>query len=193
MNNRKFELQAMGRGLFVSAHKLSPLEVGLVKEYCMENEEDTQYISTLLDGVLEDYDPFETSEWQTGVLALVDNVSLDICDSEGNKVFSLTDILNSGAEVIDDYDLQYEVEPKDGDLLLFCEDYKGNVASWVFPESTDLKAPLLAKDFSIKIGRIDINEDQTEYIEKVFYKGVELEQSYDNISMEGKGAYSALF
>jgi hypothetical protein len=189
MNKTRYELQALGRGLLVSTHRLSLQEFGAVKGYCKENEEDLEYISTSLDGVLEDYDPFETNEWQTGILPLLSGLSLDLLDFGGKQLFSISSPLEGGIEAIDEYDLQYEVEPKDGNLLLFCEDYKGHVASW-FLESDSI--PTLG-DFSFKVGRIDINEEQTEYIEKLFYKGVELERNYDNISMEGKGAYHALF
>ena len=189
MSKMQYEILALGRGLLVTTHKLNPLEVELVQEYCRESEEDLEFISTSLDDVLEEYDPFDTNEWQTGILPLLSGLSLDLVNSEGKQLFSVSNPQEVGMEVIDEYDLQYEVEPKDGNLLLFCEDYKGHVASWLL-ESDSVPA---LEDISFKVGRIDINEDQTEYIEKLFYKGVELERIYDDISMAGKGAYHALF
>jgi hypothetical protein len=184
----KYQLKVHGWELNASAHSLTNDQVEDLKEYQEENgHDDLSEMAWEIETVVDEYEPFSTNMWVIDVPMENDRLSFILEDENGQEVstFSLDDMTDH-YEVVEDYDSKdyngYPEEGGDENILLFLEENKGIVYSFNF-ESEEVPT---AKDFSYIRGSIDTPEGDWDFVDKVFFKGTELEVDFDSQDTRGK-------
>lgn len=184
----KYQLKVHGWELNASAHSLTNDQVEDLKEYQEENgHDDLSEMAWEIETVVDEYEPFSTNMWVIDVPMENDRLSFILEDENGQEVstFSLDDMTDH-YEVVEDYDSKdyngYPEEGGDENILLFLEENKGIVYGFNF-ESEEVPT---AKDFSYIRGSIDTPEGDWDFVDKVFFKGTELEVDFDSQDTRGK-------
>lgn len=186
---KKYQLKVYGWDLNASAHSLTNQQVQVIKEYQEENEcDDLSEVAWELDSIIEGYEPFDTNMWVINKPFFSDKLIFTITDENDEEIteFSLSDITNH-VEIDEDSEGEnyqgYPLENKNENILLFIEENKGLICGYNF-ESEEVPTP---KDFSYLVGSIDTPEGDWDLIDKVFFKGTELEINFDYQNTSGKG------
>jgi hypothetical protein len=186
---KKYQLKGLGWCGEVTAHKLTPAQVKVVKAHAKEEGIDLDGLGNMED-VLEDYNCYDTNLWQSGVLPFLHSSCYALVDSKNKILFSIEKFENTqdGArfETIDKP--EFCAKRGKGNTLVYCEEHKGTTAVWNI-ESDETPQP---KDFTFTLGKLEIDGDETPFVSTVYYKGKELERDYDEEMIVGKAAYSNL-
>ena len=184
----KYKLRLHGWELNASAHSLTNEQVEDLKEYQEENgNDDLSEIAWEIETVVEEYEPFNTNMWVIDVPMDNDKLTFILEDEEGEEVttFKLDDMTDH-YEIDEDYDSDsrngYPEEGGDENILLFLEENKGIVYGFNL-ESEEVPT---AKDFSYIRGSIDTPDGEWDFVDKVFFKGTELEVDFDFQETRGK-------
>jgi hypothetical protein len=156
-----------------------------VREHCEESGIELFEDVGNLEDVLDTYNMYDTNMWQTGTVPVVGSTSYGLYDSQSHEIFMLEDI-HSQAEFAGEL---YEVKKGAGNVVVVAEEHKGTSAVWVL-QTIETPKP---EDFEFKLGRIVVGDDETEFVESVFYKGQELDKDYDAEFIVGKAFSSRLF
>ena len=185
---KKYQLKVYGWELNASAHSLTNQEVQVVKEYQEDNRyDDLSEVAWELESIIEGYEPFSTNMWVITKPFYSDKLTFTITDENGEEVteFSLNDITNH-SEIDEDYEGEnyqgYPLENKNENILLFLEENKGLVCEFNF-ESEETPT---SKDFSYLVGSVETPDGDWDLIDKMFFKGTELEENFDNQNTTGK-------
>lgn len=184
----KYQLKVYGWELNASAHSLTDQEVEQVKEYQEENGyDDLSEMAWDLETVVEGYEPFSTNMWVIDKPMDNDRLSFIIADEKGEDITTFDlDEMTDHYEIDENYEsIDYQGYPTEGEkenILLFLEENKGIVCGFNF-ESDEVPTP---KDFSYIPGTIGTEDGDWDFIDKVFFKGTELEVDYDFQSTNGK-------
>lgn len=184
----KYKLRVHGWELNASGHSLTNDQVDDLKDYQEENGHDelsemAWEIETVVDG----YEPFSTNMWVIDVPMDNDRLSFILEDENEQEVttFKLDDMTDH-YEIDEDYDgKNYNGYPEEGgeeNILLFLEENKGVVYGFNL-ESEEVPT---AKDFSYVRGSIETPDGDWDFVDKVFFKGTELEIDYDFQDTIGK-------
>lgn len=184
----KYQLKVYGWELNASAHQLTDQEVEDLREYQEDNGyDDLSEMAWDIETVVEDYEPYSTNMWVMDKPMDNDALTFILSDENGNEIsqFGL-DEMTDHYEIDEDYEsIDYKGYPTEGEeenILLFLEEGKGVVYGFNF-ESDEVPTP---KDFSVTPGTIGTPEQDWDIIDKVFFKGKELEVDYDFQGTNGK-------
>ena len=184
----KYKIRLHGWELNASAHSLTNEQVEDLKEYQEENgNEDLSEIAWEIETVVEEYEPFNTNMWVIDVPMDNDKLTFILEGEDGEEVttFKLDDMTDH-YEIDEDYDGDnrngYPEEGGDENILLFLEENKGIVYGFNL-ESEEVPT---AKDFSYVRGSIDTPDGEWDFVDKVFFKGTELEVDFDFQETRGK-------
>lgn len=184
----KYKLRIHGWELNASAHSLTNEEVDNLKEYQEENgHNDLSEMAWEIETVVDGYEPFSTNMWVIDVPMDNDRLSFILEDENGQEVttFNLDDMTDH-YEIDEDYDGRnlngYPEEGGDENILLFLEENKGVVYGFNL-ESEEVPT---TKDFSYIRGSIETPDGDWDFVDKVFFKGTELEVDYDFQDTRGK-------
>ncbi len=184
----KYKLRVHGWELNASAHSLTNEEVDNLKEYQEENgHDDLSEMAWEIETVVDGYEPFSTNMWVIDVPMDNDSLSFILEDENEQEVttFKLDDMTDH-YEVDEDYDSKnyngYPEEGGDENILLFLEENKGVVYGFNL-ESEEVPT---AKDFSYIRGSIETPDGDWDFVDKVFFKGTELEVDHDFQDTRGK-------
>ena len=184
----KYKVRLHGWELNASAHSLTNEQVEDLKEYQEENgNEDLSEIAWEIETVVEEYEPFNTNMWVIDVPMDNDKLTFILEGEDGEEVttFKLDDMTDH-YEIDEDYDSDsrngYPEEGGDENILLFLEENKGIVYGFNL-ESEEVPT---AKDFSYVRGSIDTPDGEWDFVDKVFFKGTELEVDFDFQETRGK-------
>jgi hypothetical protein len=184
----KYKLRLHGWELNASAHSLTNEQVEDLKEYQEENgNDDLSEIAWEIETVVEEYEPFNTNMWVIDVPMDNDKLTFILEGEDGEEIttFKLDDMTDH-YEIDEDYDSDsrngYPEEGGDENILLFLEENKGIVYGFNL-ESEEVPT---AKDFSYVRGSIDTPDGEWDFVDKVFFKGTELEVDFDFQETRGK-------
>lgn len=184
----KYQLKVVGWELNASAHSLTNEQVEDIRNYQDENGyDDLNEMAFELETVVDGYEPFSTNMWVLDKAMDNDALLFVVTDEDDTEVcrFELNEMTDH-YEIEDNYestDYQgYPVEGEEENILLFLEEGKGLVYGFNF-ESDETPKP---EDFSYIPGTIGTPEQDWDIIDKIFFKGNELEIDYDFQSTVGK-------
>ena len=183
-----YKLIVHGWELNASAQSITDQQVQELNEYQEENgQDDLSEMAWELETVIEGYEPFSTNMWVIDVPMDNDRLSFILENEEGEEVttFNLDDMTDH-YEIDENYEGQsknaYPEEGAEENILLFLEENKGVVYGFNF-ESEEVPT---AKDFSYVRGSIDTPDGDWDFVDKVFFKGKELEVDFDFQDTRGK-------
>ena len=184
----KYQLKVYGWELNASAHSITDQQVDDIKQYQEENGyDDLSEMAWDLETVVEGYEPFSTNMWVIDKPMDNDRLSFIIADENGEDITTFNlDEMTDHYEIDENYESEdYHGFPSEGEhenILLFLEENKGLVYGFNF-ESEEVPTP---KDFSYIPSTIGTEEGDWDLIDKVFFKGKELEVDYDFQETRGK-------
>ena len=189
---KKYKLLVNGWELNASGHELTDEEVQKIKDIQDEREiDDLSEIGYELEELLDDYYAYSTNMW---VIDKPNNVTglnfvlVEMDESGDEKVIlefthkEMTDHM----EIDEDMELTtlngYPDIDNKHNILLWFEENKGTVCAYPF-ESEETPT---AADFSMVYGCVETPDGDWDYMDKLFFKGQELEISYEEQWTRGK-------
>jgi hypothetical protein len=198
----KYSLLVNGTGFDGSAHVLTSEEVQKIRDFQVEAGYDSlEEIYSELPELLDGYDHYDTNYWVTSTamatprlhFVLVDEneeVVWDVKPEELSYVndetigFTFPDDAEDSSKEIDAY-------PHEGkeNILLVYEETKGTMVDFVV-ESDESPNPV---DFSFTILSLETPDYELELVDKVFFKGTQLEPVYEQENYTGKGLTIEIF
>lgn len=189
---KKYKLLVNGWELNASGHELTEEEVQKLKEIQDEREiDDLSELGYELEELLDDYYAYSTNMWVidkpmnlTGI-----NFVLVQVDESGDESVILEfpyDQMTDHMEIDENAEYTvlngYPFEDTQKNILLWFEENKGTVCGYNF-ESEEEPKP---SDFSMLSGSIETPDGDWDYLDKIFFKGEELEISYEEQWTRGK-------
>jgi hypothetical protein len=195
----KYKLLVNGYGLDGSAHTLTDEEVQTIlsfKEKEGHKTLDEMYMD--LPEILEDYDHYMTNYWVTTTaidserlhFVLVDeqeNVVWDVKQDEMDRFMENFEYPENADEHIKEIDA-YPHEGKENILLVY-ETVRGTMFGFDI-ESDEQPKP---SDFAVTGQSMETPNYEEQLIDKVFFKGQEMERNYDEETYRGKDLTVELF
>ena len=195
----KYQLLVNGYGLDGSAHTLTDEEVQTIlsfKEKEGHKTLDEMYMD--LPEILEDYDHYMTNYWVTTTaidserlhFVLVDeqeNVVWDVKQDEMDRFMENFEYPENADEHIKEIDA-YPHEGKENILLVY-ETVRGTMFGFDI-ESDEQPKP---SDFAVTGQSMETPNYEEQLIDKVFFKGQEMERNYDEETYRGKSLTVELF
>jgi hypothetical protein len=181
---KRYELRAIGYCLEASAHKLSAAQLKELAKYCRQSGMELGGDLGDLEDHISSYSRYETNMWSTTIYPLVGSSNFVLFDSKNKQVFEIDDISTVRERGREDY----VCRDGKGDVLVACHELKGTSAVWIIESS---EVPSL-RDFTFRVGRIVIGDEENEIVEGVDFKGEELDKDYDAESVDSKALSSHL-
>jgi hypothetical protein len=186
---KNYKLLVQGYGIDGSAHSLSESEV----EKIFKHKEDNDYESLLdlygeLDEILENYDEYSTNMWVTTTSIVNSKLSFVLIDENEEVVWradmdQLSETWDDTTgftypENVDDHEKDIYAFPYDENpnILLTYHEVKGTIMNYTI-ESEEVPQP---SDFAMTIQSMETPKYELELVDKVFFKGKELDREYDN-------------
>jgi len=195
----KYQLLVNGYGLDGSAHTLTDEEVQTILSF-KEKEGyktlDEMYMD--LPEILEDYDHYMTNYWVTTTAIDSERLHFVLVDEQENVVWDVKqDEMDRFMENFeypenaDDHIKEIDAYPHEGkeNILLVYETVKGTMFSFNI-ETDEQPKP---SDFAVTGQSMETPNYEEQLIDKVFFKGKELERNYDEEHFWGKSLTVELF
>lgn len=195
----KYKLLVNGYGLDGSAHTLTEEEVQKIlsfKEKEGYKNLDEMYMD--LPEILEDYDHYMTNYWVTTTAIDSERLHFVLVDEQENVVWDVKqDEMDRFMENFeypenaDDHIKEIDAYPHEGkeNILLVYETVKGTMFGFNI-ESDEQPKP---SDFAVTGQSMETPNYEEQLIDKVFFKGQELERNYDEEHFWGKSLTVELF
>ena len=195
----KYQLLVNGYGLDGSAHTLTDEEVQTIlsfKEKEGHKTLDEMYMD--LPEILEDYDRYMTNYWVTTTAIDSERLHFVLVDEQENVVWDVKqDEMDRFMENFeypenaDDHIKEIDAYPHEGkeNILLVYETVKGTMFGFNI-ESDEQPKP---SDFAVTGQSMETPNYEEQLIDKVFFKGQELERNYDEEHFWGKSLTVELF
>ena len=195
----KYQLLVNGYGLDGSAHTLTDEEVQTIlsfKEKEGHKTLDEMYMD--LPEILEDYDHYMTNYWVTTTAIDSERLHFVLVDEQENVVWDVKqDEMDRFMENFeypenaDDHIKEIDAYPHEGkeNILLVYETVKGTMFGFNI-ESDEQPKP---SDFAVTGQSMETPNYEEQLIDKVFFKGQELERNYDEEHFLGKSLTVELF
>jgi hypothetical protein len=198
----KYSLLVNGTGFDGSAHVLKSEEVQKIRDFQEEagyDRLDEMYSD--LPELLENYDHYDTNYWVTSTAMATPRLHFVLVDEEEKIVwdvkpeeFSEVNSETTGfkfPEDAEDHVKEIDAYPHEGkeNILLVYEETKGTMIDFVV-ESDEAPKPI---DFSFTVQSLETPEYEIELVDKVFFKGTQLESVYEQENYTGKGLTVAIF
>ena len=197
----KYNILVNGTGFDGHAHVLTPEEVQKIRDFKKEagyNGLDEIYSD--LPDLLEGYDHYG-NYWNLSTAMVTPRLHFVLLDEDENVVwdvkpeelssvydetmgFQFPDDAEDRSKEIDAY--PYEEKPN---ILLVYEETKGTMIDFSV-ESDVVPNPV---DFSFTIQSLETREYEIEFVDKVFFKGTQLEPVFEHENYTGKGLTVELF
>lgn len=195
----KYKLLVNGYGLDGSAHTLTDQEVQTILSFKeKEGYESLDEMYMDLPEILEDYDHYMTNYWVTTTAFASDRLHFVLVNEKEEVVWDVKlEDFDRFMEKFDypedaeDHTKEIDAYPHEGkeNILLVYETVKGTMFGFEI-ESEEQPKPT---DFAATIQSMETPNYEEELVSKVFFKGVELERSYDQELFWGKGLTIELF
>lgn len=196
----KYNLLLGGYGIDGSAHVLTSEEVKKIRDF----KEEAGYESLVdlysdLPMLLDDYDHYDTNYWVTSSPLATPSLRFVLVDENEQVVweakleelsktfmddFEYPEDADDNTKIIDAY--PYDEKPN---ILLVYEEVKGTLVDFSV-ESDEVPKP---SDFAVTGQSMETPEYELELVDKVFFKGGELERQYEQEHYWGKGMNVELF
>lgn len=198
----KYSLLVNGTGFDGSAHVLKSEEVQKIRDFQEEagyDRLDEMYWD--LPQLLEDYDHYDTNYWTTATTMATDRLHFVLVDEDEQVVwdvkpeeFSEVNCETNGfkfPEDAEDHVKDIHAYPHEGkeNILLVYEETKGTMIDFVV-ESDEVPKPI---DFSFTVQSLETPEYEIELVDKVFFRGSQLEPVYEQENYTGKGLTVSIF
>jgi hypothetical protein len=195
----KYSLLVNGTGFDGSAHVLTSEEVQKIRDFQVEAGYDSlgelySDLPELLDG----YDHYDTNYWVRSTamatprlhFVLVDDDEKIVWDVKPEELSGVNDE-TIGFKFPEDHIKEIDAYPHEGkeNILLVYEETKGTMIDFVV-ESDEVPKPI---DFSFTIQSLETPEYELELVDKVFFKGNQLEPVYEQENYSGKGLTIEIF
>jgi hypothetical protein len=198
----KYSLLVNGTGFDGSAHVLTSEEVQKIRDFQVEAGYDSlgelySDLPELLDG----YDHYDTNYWVRSTAMATPRLHFVLVDEDEKIVWDVKPEELSGVndetigfkfpEDAEDHIKEIDAYPHEGkeNILLVYEETKGTMIDFVV-ESDEVPKPI---DFSFTIQSLETPEYELELIDKVFFKGNQLEPVYEQENYSGKGLTIEIF
>jgi hypothetical protein len=198
----KYSLLVNGTGFDGSAHVLTSEEVQKIRDFQVEAGYDSlgelySDLPELLDG----YDHYDTNYWVRSTAMATSRLHFVLVDDDEKIVWDVKPEELSGVndetigfkfpEDAEDHIKEIDAYPHEGkeNILLVYEETKGTMIDFVV-ESDEVPKPI---DFSFTIQSLETPEYELELIDKVFFKGNQLEPVYEQENYSGKGLTIEIF
>ena len=196
----KYNLLLAGYGIDGSAHVLTSEEVKKIRDF----KEESGYESLVdlysdLPMLLDDYDHYDTNYCVTSSQLATQRLRFVLVDENEQVVweakmedlsktfmddFEYPEDADDSTKIIDAY--PYDEKPN---ILLVYEEVKGTLVDFSV-ESDETPKP---SDFAMTVQSMETPEYELELVDKMFFKGGELERKYDQEHYWGKGMNVELF
>ena len=195
----KYKLLVNGYGLDGSAHTLTDEEVQTIlsfKEKEGHKTLDEMYMD--LPEILEDYDHYMTNYWVTTTTMANDSCHFVLVNEKDEVIWDVKfEDLDRTMENFeypenaDDHTKEIDAYPHEGkeNILLVYETVKGTMFNLEI-ESEEEPKPT---DFAVTVQSMETPQYEEELVSKVFFKGTELERSFDEEFFRGKSLTVELF
>jgi hypothetical protein len=195
----KYKLLVNGLGLDGSAHTLTNEEVQTVlsfKEKEGYDKLDEMYMD--LPEILEDYDHYMTNYWVTTTAIVSESLHFVLVNEKDEVVWDVkSEELDrfmdkfEYPENVDEHIKEIDAYPHEGkeNILLVYETIKGTMYGFDIESDEEPKAT----DFAVTSQSMETPEYEEELIDKVFFKGQELERNYDEETYRGKNLTVEIF
>ena len=195
----KYKLLVNGYGLDGSAHTLTDEEVQTIlsfKEKEGHKTLDEMYMD--LPEILEDYDHYMTNYWVTTTTLANDSCHFVLVNEKDEVIWDVKfEDLDRTMENFeypenaDDHTKEIDAYPHEGkeNILLVYETVKGTMFNLEI-ESEEEPKPT---DFAVTVQSMETPQYEEELVSKVFFKGTELERSFDEEFFRGKSLTVELF
>jgi hypothetical protein len=198
----KYSLLVNGTGFDGSAHVLTSEEVQKIRDFQVEAGYDSlgelySDLPELLDG----YDHYDTNYWVRSTAMATPRLHFVLVDDDEKIVWDVKPEELSGVndetigfkfpEDAEDHIKEIDAYPHEGkeNILLVYEETKGTMIDFVV-ESDEVPKPI---DFSFTIQSLETPEYELELVDKVFFKGNQLEPVYEQENYSGKGLTIEIF
>lgn len=195
-----YKLLIYGFGIDGSAHVLTSEEVQKIRDFQQESGYDSLVdLYTELPMLLEGYDHYDTNYWVASTPIATPSFRLVLLDENDEvlweaKMEELSKTFMDDFEYPEDADdhsklidaFPYDEKPN---ILLVYEEVKGTLVDFTI-ESEEQPKPL---DFAVTVQSMETPEYELELVDKVFFKGSQLERQYDKEHYWGKGLNVELF
>ena len=195
-----YKLLIYGFGIDGSAHVLTSEEVQKIRDFQQEAGYDSLVdLYTELPMLLEGYDHYDTNYWVASTPIATPSFRLVLLDENDEvlweaKMEELSKTFMDDFEYPEDADdhsklidaFPYDEKPN---ILLVYEEVKGTLVDFTI-ESEEQPKPL---DFAVTVHSMETPEYELELVDKVFFKGSQLERQYDKEYYSGKGLTVELF
>jgi hypothetical protein len=198
----KYSLLVNGTGFDGSAHVLTSEEVQKIRDFQVEAGYDSlgelySDLPELLDG----YDHYDTNYWVRSTAMATPRLHFVLVDDDEKIVWDvkpeeLSDVNDETIgfkfpEDAEDHIKEIDAYPHEGkeNILLVYEETKGTMIDFVV-ESDEVPKP---SDFSFTIQSLETPEYELEMVDKVFFKGNQLEPVYEQENYSGKGLTIEIF
>ena len=195
-----YKLLIYGFGIDGSAHVLTSEEVQKIRDFQQEAGYDSLVdLYTELPMLLEGYDHYDTNYWVASTPIATPSFRLVLLDENDEvlweaKMEELSKTFMDDFEYPEDADdhsklidaFPYDEKPN---ILLVYEEVKGTLVDFTI-ESEEQPKPL---DFAVTVQSMETPEYELELVDKVFFKGSQLERQYDKEYYSGKGLTVELF
>jgi len=198
----KYSLLVNGTGFDGSAHVLKSEEVQKIRDFQEEAGYNALYeMYSDLPELLENYDHYDTNYWVTSTAMATPRLHFVLVDEEEKIVwdvkpeeFSEVNSETTGfkfPEDAEDHVKEIDAYPHEGkeNILLVYEETKGTMIDFVV-ESDEAPKPI---DFSFTVQSLETPEYEIELVDKVFFKGTQLESVYEQENYTGKGLTVAIY
>jgi len=187
---KSYALTITGWELEASGHSLTDDEVKKIREYQDENEIDSlDLIGSDLENIIEGYYSGDGNMWSIIRPLENDRINCVLSDSDDpeNTIIEFgLDEMGNHDEYQEDYEITnyngYPTEEKEKNILLWFGENKGTICSFNF-ESEEVPT---SKDFTYIRGSIETPDGDWDVVDKVFFKGKELEPNWDCEWVTGK-------
>jgi hypothetical protein len=198
----QYKLILGGYGFDGSAHVLTDAEVQKLEDTVQEKGYDSlDDLYSELPELLDKYDYVETNYWATISALASDNLVFYLYDQDENLIWEatyeeLTPTFDEDCgfvfpEDADDYSKEIDAYPHEGkeNILMVYEIVKGTLISFLV-DSEEQPKP---SDFSCTVQTLETPRDDFELVDKLFFKGVQLESDGENEDYWSKGLNVVLY
>jgi len=198
----KYSLLVNGPGFDGSAHDLTSEEVQKIRDFQVEaGYESLGELYSDLPELLDGYDHYDTNYWVRSTAMATPRLHFVLVDDDEKIVWDvkpeeLSDVNDETIgfkfpEDAEDHIKEIDAYPHEGkeNILLVYEETKGTMIDFVV-ESDEVPKPI---DFSFTIQSLETPEYELELVDKVFFKGNQLEPVYEQENYSGKGLTIEIF
>lgn len=187
----QYKLKIVGAEMYITAQSLNDEEADAVRVYADDNEEDLTNINGEIDAeTLPGYDAWNTNMWVLDKPSDDADASFVVEDADGEVTceFELSDIKRVKKPASKPL-LAMPGENGVENVLLCVSNSKGTVCDFMFESSE----PPVPEDFTYVVGELVTPAGKGTFIDKVLFKGQELEFGYDSQDTDNIGVTSQLF